>query len=165
VWFFTVTIYFLFLASFLSVDVSKSMIAQNQVELAAESAALAGAATAQLNVGTYYLDEATARQVTEQTLAAEIDQSKPWLGATPDADFAPGTAVIHIVVSPTASSPSSVTVTISYTVPKLLFLGFFGVSSPTYTASSSAFLCIPTTPSGPGALNTASGDCAPPTGN
>ena len=73
IWFFCVAIYFLMLSSFISVDMSRIIVTHTEVTLAAESAALAGAAEATLNVngGQYYLDPTTASTTATATFAAE----------------------------------------------------------------------------------------------
>jgi Flp pilus assembly protein TadG len=160
IWFFTVAIYFFFLAAFFSVDVSAITSAHNEVTLAAESAALAAAAQATLNVNTYYLDLNAATTAATQTFQAEYcGASAPpcHSSSMPRANINMQDVQVTVVSGP-GINPNTVTVTVKYKVPGLIFAGFFTTDQPTFTTQAIAFLCIP------GTATVTGGDCVPPIG-
>ena len=156
VWVIVVTLPFLFMGMFLSLDMSKIVIAHYQVQLAAESAALAGAQEAQIDTNStpaINYDEAMA--ATQQELTNEYNAY-----ASPDAEFNPNAnATIWIQ---TTTNPNTVTVTIKYKVTGLILMGYFNATAPTYSVSSTAFLCVPQSQTGTSV--TQSGDCSTPVG-
>jgi Flp pilus assembly protein TadG len=150
IWFFTVAIYFLLLSAFFSVDVSKVMIAQNQAQLVAESSALAAAAVITPNAQYYSIDPINAPIVAQETFRAQLGA-----GAMPEAsNISIGPPIIG-----STGGIATVTVNVTYSVGNLIFAAYFGVhQAPTYTASSTAFLCVPTQHTNP-----TGGYCVPPT--
>jgi Flp pilus assembly protein TadG len=161
IWFFTVSLFLFIIASFIAVDMSDVIIAGNEVQLAAESAALDGASQATIEttnsgfVGESYINAAEAESAVQSTFAAEEAT-----GALPHADIISMTPTI---VSDPGVNPNTVTVTVSYTVTNLLYAGysFFTIQSPRYTASAEAFLCIPGDTGN--AVSNESGVCTTPT--
>ncbi len=132
IWFFLVAINFFFIAMVISIDMSKILSADYEVALAAQAAAQAGAASADLNTNAYHLSNVaatTARDTWDSSLAAET---------MPHA-----TIVSTAVDIASASNPETVTMTVTFTVPGLFFSGFFNTVSPKYTVSATAYLCVP----------------------
>jgi Flp pilus assembly protein TadG len=144
VWFLTVSVPLLLLGSMFAIDFSTILIARNEVQLAAESAALAGASEAQIEtqtqaVGTIsYLNAAQAAAIAKETMTAEDGAH-----SMPHAVINPNGVAVTVVADPFANALNTVTVTVTYTVPNLIFLDYFGYKSPTITDSSIAFLCVP----------------------
>jgi Flp pilus assembly protein TadG len=157
----------------LSVDLTRVIIANHEIAVAAEAAALAGAY--QFQPGEDYLNTAQAQAVATQTFCAAQAAGVTHLtvnatgvrglNCTGLLSGAKATISVSVITAPEGPGPTEVSVTAQYKVPGLLFVRLFGASG-TYVSpgiTEYAAVCIPGQQNDPETGAFATGYCARPT--
>ena len=158
IWFLIVALPILFFGAALAVDTSNTIVANRQVRLAAESAAVGAAWQIKADAATHTIsiDAIAANTVANQTFTQAVS-----------AGSLKKVSVISTVVSiNTKSNPQTVTVRVTYRVNEDIFYSLLGTAPPNYSTHASAFLCRPdqaTSGVGGGSLSgTTGGHCVRP---
>jgi len=131
-------------AGFIALDATRDIAVHREVQLAAESTAV-GAAW-QIQNGSLATTSATpgchdAYCVADETWNLSESQGALAGVSGPDGADAP---VMTPIISGGNGTPQTVTISVHYSVGGMLFAGFFGQHSPTYTAHATAYVCNPT---------------------